>query len=240
MKSLIQVLDWDSDFFGFKVGRLLTPKLSINQIEAVDEQCRSHAIKVLYWLADPQQPGLGDVAKSADFRFMDFRLEFDRRLDRDSITNDSHPGVRLYTASDLSALIAIAKEVHTDSRFALDPQLSPKSALLFEKWIVRDVSRQNGAVFVADIGDGACGYCTCHPHPDQPGVGQIGLVGVHPNSAGRGLGRALLQSAMTWFSASGFDSVQVVTQGANIAAQRLYQSFGFRTCKTGVWFHRAS
>lgn len=239
MSDLVKLLEWDSEFFGFRIGRLLPAELTPEQVEESNLYCQDNDIKFLYWLADPRQPDLGEIARFGGFRFMDFRLELNRQMKQDATPQpDLHPNVRLYNTPDLNALISIAKDVHTDSRFALDPTLNPKSALLFEKWILRDVSRQNSAVMVADIGEGACGYCTCHPHPEFARIGQIGLVGVDPNNAGKGLGKALLHAAMNWFTANEYESVQVVTQGANIAAQRLYQSISFKTFASGVWFHR--
>ena len=32
--------------------------------------------------------------------------------------------------------------------------------------------------------------------------------------------------------------MHVVTQGGNVAAQRVYQHAGFRTARTELWYHR--
>jgi ribosomal protein S18 acetylase RimI-like enzyme len=53
-----------------------------------------------------------------------------------------------------------------------------------------------------------------------------------------GVGRKLVVASLGWFDAHGADRVTVVTQGRNIAAQRLYQRCGFLTRSTGLWYHR--
>jgi ribosomal protein S18 acetylase RimI-like enzyme len=35
----------------------------------------------------------------------------------------------------------------------------------------------------------------------------------------------------------GVQRVSVVTQGRNVAAQKLYQSCGFTTCSVQLWYH---
>jgi ribosomal protein S18 acetylase RimI-like enzyme len=48
----------------------------------------------------------------------------------------------------------------------------------------------------------------------------------------------LTEAALAWFCAQGLQRAQVVTQGRNIAAQRLYQKCGFRTGEIALWYHR--
>jgi ribosomal protein S18 acetylase RimI-like enzyme len=236
--DLVETLEWDTQFFGINVGRVTEPDLQPEQLKLVHDQSRDHGIQLLYWLASPLCKNLGSLASESGFRFMDFRLEFDIRIAEDSKASPPPLSIRPYEEKDIQSLVEIAHEVHTDSRFYLDPIFRDQSPRLFEKWIERDVSRSHGIVFVADIGEGACGYCTCHAHPNQADVGQIGLVGVHPQAAGKGLGKNLIATALRWFENSGFQSVSVATQGANIAAQRLYQNAGFKTRSSGVWFHK--
>ena len=42
---------------------------------------------------------------------------------------------------------------------------------------------------------------------------------------------------MSWFAAHGVERVSVVTQGANLAGLRLYQSRGFLTSCVQLWHH---
>jgi dTDP-4-amino-4,6-dideoxy-D-galactose acyltransferase len=58
------------------------------------------------------------------------------------------------------------------------------------------------------------------------------------DARGGGLGRELVRAALTRIAESGAREASVVTQGANVAAQRLFQACGFRTASTKLWFHR--
>jgi ribosomal protein S18 acetylase RimI-like enzyme len=78
------------------------------------------------------------------------------------------------------------------------------------------------------------GYITCSV---TSGVGQIGLIAVDERCRRRGFGAALLQQAYLWFREQGASRVQVVTQGANSQALRVYQRAGFLVDTIQLWFH---
>jgi dTDP-4-amino-4,6-dideoxy-D-galactose acyltransferase len=47
-----------------------------------------------------------------------------------------------------------------------------------------------------------------------------------------------VNASLGWFAQHGCDRVQVVTQGRNLAAQRLYQRAGFLTADLKLWYHK--
>ena len=87
---------------------------------------------------------------------------------------------------------------------------------------------------VAESEEGVAGFVTCHVDGTK---GSIGLIAVDERARGKGLGAALVLSANSWFREAGVSSVTVVTQGANLPAQRLYQAAGFASQAVEIWFH---
>ena len=63
-------------------------------------------------------------------------------------------------------------------------------------------------------------------------------MGIAPQARGQGLGLALMYTALGWFHAAGARRVQVVTQGRNLPALRLYQRGGFQVEMVQLWFHK--
>ncbi len=70
------------------------------------------------------------------------------------------------------------------------------------------------------------------------GVGHVGQISVHPASQAQGIGRRLLQSALSEFRTLGFKSVTLAVTSANVNAVRLYESCGFRTIHSFPVFYR--
>ena len=65
-----------------------------------------------------------------------------------------------------------------------------------------------------------------------PGAGHIGQISVNPAYQGRGLGRRLINRALSEYSRRAFDSVSLAVTSANASALHLYESCGFRTIHT--------
>ncbi len=66
---------------------------------------------------------------------------------------------------------------------------------------------------------------------DGPAVGAVQNLGVTPGHRGQGLGTALLDQAITGFSAYGLTKAYLEVTAHNTAAVRLYQRLGFRTVR---------
>jgi len=112
-----------------------------------------------------------------------------------------------------------------------------KAEHLFERWIERDADPSpNRWAGVAVLGESPVGYLTAHV--DGDGTGWIGLVAVASAARGKGLGTSLLAAGGRWMAERGIRTSRVVTQGRNIAAQRMYQQAGFRTHSLQLWYHR--
>ncbi len=231
--ALCRYLEWDSDFFGRRIGRILPPRLTADEMARALDWAAAEGVEGLYLLADPSHRETIRLAEGHGFRFMDLRMLFERAaLDPPSTIDER---IRPWEARDLPALRAIARVSYRDSRFYFDEHIPDALCdALYETWIEKSCHGYAEQVLVADQ-DGAVGYITCHL---RDGVGEIGLVGVAEAAQGRGLGRALVLAGLDWFARQGVERVTVVTQGRNLPAQRLYQRCGFATCSVEIWYHR--
>jgi dTDP-4-amino-4,6-dideoxy-D-galactose acyltransferase len=131
----------------------------------------------------------------------------------------------------------MARSNHTDTRFYQDPNFpTEKCNTLYETWIEKSCQGYAEAVLVAQRDEQPVGYISCHR--TDPTSGQIGLVGVHPNARKMGIGKLLVEASLQWFYSQGIRHVEVVTQGRNIPAARLYQKEGFLIRSLQLWYHR--
>lgn len=231
-------LEWDSTFFGCKIGSIVASSLDQNQMQGIVDWAAASQIDCLYFLADPTAH-LMRLAEKHGFQLMDLRVTLVRKLDKD-IPESNQPSaavVRPARTADIPALRDIAASSHTDSRFYQDPNF-PRGLCneLYSTWIERSCNGFADMVLVAELNQQPAGYIACH-FP-AGGAGRIGLVGVASNFRNAGVGQSLVAHALRLFSARAVESVTVVTQGSNIAAQRLYQRNGFLTQSLQLWYHR--
>jgi ribosomal protein S18 acetylase RimI-like enzyme len=236
--AVLNYLAWDSDFFGIRIARSADGQLTPAGMATLDEACRRQKIDCLYLLVDAAETGTIRLAEDSGFRLVDVRVTLDRKLSPEkSSWQPAAPGIRLAAITDIAALRPIAAVNHRDSRFYHDGNFPQKRCdELYATWIEKSCTGYADAVLVADRGEGAIGYTSCHVK--ENGVGSIGLVGISDTCQGQGFGTRLIAEAVSWFKAAGVANIEVVTQGRNIAAQRLYQKNGFLTCSLQLWYHK--
>jgi dTDP-4-amino-4,6-dideoxy-D-galactose acyltransferase len=219
----IEVLPWDSEFFGFRVGRLHGESLTPALIAEAKQWCRANDVSCLYYLG-PAEP----VDNPGGFRFVDERVTC--RWGARPVAATS-PAVRYFESSDLDSLERIARYSHRESRFYHDPGFDrARCDDLYATWIRNSCQGQADAVFVATDQGRPAGYLTCTEN-------SIGLVAVAEEARGRGLGRQLITAAQRYFYASGAAYAEVITQRRNQAALDLYLHCGFQVVNTHHWYH---
>jgi Acetyltransferases len=241
MKSqdLCHHLQWDSDFFGYKIGRVNSSRLDQESIVVIDEWCLSNSIDCLYFLGEADDPLTVRIAEDHGFRFLDIRVTLENKTGITLPLNESGAGCRIrrFSSEDLPALKAMAQRNHRYSRFYFDSNF-PVSCCdaLYEKWIEKSCDGYAQNVLVAEIKAEPVGYLSCHLL--SPNKGKIGLFGVDEKHQGQGIGQMLIDGSLKWFAKNGADRVAVATQGRNIRVQRLYQRRGFQTKSTQLWYHK--
>lgn len=236
--SLVRLLTWDSDFFGVRIASINGNRLSMEEEIAIKAWCLENRIDCLYFLADPSETSTIRLAEESGFHLVDIRVTLNRKISAmPSVWQPEAPSIRLAEASDIQDLRPIAAINHRDSRFYHDGGFPlERCDELYSTWIEKSCAGFAEAVLVSAPAGVAVGYLSCHLR--DTGIGQIGLVGVSSGCQGKGLGKQLLDESLRWFAAVGVDRVAVVTQGRNIAAQRLYQRMGFITESVQLWYHK--
>ena len=228
-------LAWDSAFFGMAIARINEPALDDTRAAAVDAWCARQRVACVYYLAPADDAAAARCAARQGFDLVEFRLEFEWQ----GPAGPMPTGVRAALPADVPALEAIARPSFTDSRFYVDGRFPRARCDDFYACWIRESCRPGGladAVLVAERDGAPAAFITCKREPGP--IGRIGLVGVDARFRGQGLGRQIVGAAQSWFAAQGLSPVRVVTQGRNIASQRLYQRDGFLTHAVGLYYHK--
>lgn len=236
--ELCSLLDWDSAFFGVTIARLNRDQLDIRTVAQVMDWCREKRVSCLYFLADGADSETLRQAEGNGFHLTDIRMTYERSLSGLTERPAQDPDIRMAVPQDLPALRAMTGSAYRDSRFYYDGHFSQAACdRLYEIWIEKSLAGYAQAVLVKGPPGQPEGFVTCDALlPDAKG--KIGLVGVSSRTRGRGVGQALVLASLDWFAGQGLKTAQVVTQGRNIPAQRLYQKCGFLTSEVKLWYHR--
>ncbi len=237
---VLTYLPWDSAHFGFRIARAVSRRLNAGACRELLVACQDQAIDCLYFLADAADQETVSTLQANSFDLVDIRLTLAGRFNNiPTIAQAENVLFRLGHEDDLSALIPIARTSYLHSRFYVDRRFgSGKASQMYQTWLQKSFTTDfANAVVVAELDDLPVGYVTCHLN-SPAGEGNIGLVGLADSARGMGCASGMLQYAIRWFHEGGFDRCNVVTQGRNISAQKLYQRCGFVTRSVELWFHK--
>lgn len=194
-------------------------------------------IRCLYALIQAGDTGLAQRLEGRGFLFTDIRLTLRRDESAVPPCRKDDIQVRLAVEEDIPRLRTIASVSFTQTRFHEVSGLDRRRCNdFYPTWIENSCRGFEDAVLLAMLNDCPVGYITCNVTDGR--VGRIGLFAVHPEAQGRGVGAALINASIRWFRDHDCGEIQVVTQGDNIKAQRLYQKAGFATYSVQLWFHR--
>jgi dTDP-4-amino-4,6-dideoxy-D-galactose acyltransferase len=231
-----EILPWDSQFFGWTVARLTDPKMPLDRLSAVLSDLKAQGVKLVYWARTDALPPSDAQALGA--RLVDEKTTFAMDLRACSeIAMADVAGVEAYDPAMPSAdLIALALQSAQYSRFGMDPDIpSEKAQGLYRIWMERSLRKEIAQeVLVLREGERVVGMVTLG---EKSGRGDIGLIAVDAASRGKQHGQKLVRAAQQWFIAKGYGTGQVVTQGGNLPACRLYQKCGYSVDKLEHFYH---
>jgi dTDP-4-amino-4,6-dideoxy-D-galactose acyltransferase len=242
-QALCEILDWDTHFFGIRVARANIDTLTPESIQSLDAFCHQNKVRCLYFLSTIQEPTTTLLAEANDFHLVDIRATYEKLLTENSFLRpigeaNKSVVIRHSQAADVADLMKISQNSYIDSRFYFDKNFPHHLADgLYQTWIQVSCEGWAEAVWVAEFDHKPVGYITCHLDHEQKS-GKIGLVGVSSQAQGRGIGKQLVMHASAWFHNQGMEKATVITQGRNLAAQRLYQRCGFITKDIQLWYHK--
>lgn len=225
------LLKWDSDFFGYPVARLTSAVTPID-FPAVQAELKHYQIRLVYWSVRPEDAVLQNQLEQLGAQLVDKKTTFVKVLDHQPSVSTTAVAVGSYAATTLSPeLRALAVQAGLFSRFQVDPRIGyDKFTQLYTLWMEKSVRRElaEDVLVVRDL-----------TRPDQPvtgvatvghkgSVGDIGLVAVDEHYRGQGIASALMRATDVWFYNHHYLRNQVVTQGDNVAACRLYAKAGYQ------------
>jgi dTDP-4-amino-4,6-dideoxy-D-galactose acyltransferase len=234
-----ELLEWDSSWFGVRIGRVHGRHLTADRAEAAIEWAAQHGVACLYFLADADDGRTVQTAERHGFSLTDVRLELVAALDP-ALDGPLPASIRAAREGDLARLKGIARASHHNTRFYVDGRFDrTRCDELYARWIERSVAGELAdAVWVPEAGGEVCGYLTARA--SSAAEARIGLVAIDSARRGCGHGAALLRASKQWYAAHGVSRLAVVTQGRNGRAISFYERAGFTVRMVEFWYHRWS
>lgn len=238
--DLITKMDWDSDFWGFPVAYLSSKYLTENIMHRIEKAIKKERFQLIEYLCNCHDNRSVEIAEKNDFHFTDIRLSFEKKIDQEcEYTLPEEITFSKAKQKDIPMLKKISGDLYQDSRYFFDKNFArDKVQKFYQLWIKRAVLGQYDDFCYCLYENGVpLGFCSIKYNLPSKSA-SIGLFGLSRQYHGRGLGKALLFMVSNELRKKGILKIEVVTQGRNYAAQRLYQKAGFLTKATELWYHK--
>jgi ribosomal protein S18 acetylase RimI-like enzyme len=253
---IAQKSTWDSEHFGFGVGKIRSLTISETLKTPKARKARDHLIKdCIDWMEQKEvkciitrtnleNPDDINAYEHNQFHLADVLVTFcAKKNSHQSPVSSPNEAItiRPYHTGDQKELMKIASSAfshdhfHRDSRFPRE-----KSDELFARWAYNSCHGLADLVLVAAGNETKpYGFITCKTEQLQNDLkyGIIDLFAVSPLQQGKRIGTQLAKAALDWFSQR-VDSVFVGTQADNIASIRTYEKVGFNMLRTELTYHK--
>ena len=216
----IRALQWDSDFFGLRIGRAdLQTKADAEQLQLQHKELKQQFDLLYVFDAN----AVGFAADGA--RLVDEKILYSKPCE----PRQQYADVSFYqgaTPSDDLYRLALVSGGY--SRFKLDERL-PKGSYerLYNRWIENACPKEGTnkqILLFKDAHDVARGMITID---HQGELGHIGLVAVDTDVQHQGIGGKIMSTLDGYLFERGIKTLEVPTQKANTDACRWYEKNGF-------------
>jgi GNAT superfamily N-acetyltransferase len=236
-----ELLGWDSEHFGFPIGKVAGATLTPDTAEAIDDWASDQGIRCLYFLADADDADTARVAAGHGYRVVDIRITVRHSLKGLAELSSSSPEtmtVRDANEGELDYLRRLAAQSHHGSRFYFDGGFPPERCdALYAAWVERGFRDPDRTLSVAIVDGEPVGYQVLAPLGRER-VGHGELAAVDERYRGRGVGVALHVVMLRSLAARGAVTHWGVLSLRNLASIRLHARLGFLTEKVEVWHHK--
>lgn len=214
----IKILDWDSNFFGFKVGEI--SDFSAEPITIEDKEIHFVQTKS----EEDIEPNLIGFEKKYQEAKVVFAKELQQKhsIEKDIRDFDEFP-------LDKEIFYPIAYESGKYSRYKQDPCFSEdKFKHLYELWVENSINKSFATkiFYIANEEGMPKGFVTLKASQNEA---HIGLIGVLPQYQGEGLGSALLKACENYSIETGVKTIYIPTQLENTPACNFYKKMGYET-----------
>jgi hypothetical protein len=231
MSELVEHLAWDSDFFGFAIGKVALDGVTPAQLDQIDAEAAELGLRCLYGSLDATRPGPTAVdVQARGFRFVEAAVTLERPAGPFP-TPTSGSTVREGTVDDLPLLADAIAVLSPWSRYGADPNFGYEAAeRMFRAWVERAARADDRLLTIAEDDDGVTGIAA-HVRGERD---RIDLMGV--TKPGTGIPHVFIEAFLEWAGHEATEAGPCATR--NMSVIRFLERDGYRVNKAQYHYHR--
>ncbi len=231
----IEVLVWDSDFFGLPIGRVNLDGATPATLASIEDEARDLGLKCLYGTIDASKADEATtayVAQQFGHRLVEISQLFARPAGPYVPPKPTTATVRRGTLDDIAELEGAFEVLAPWSRYGADPRFGLDAAQRMHRaWVERAARETDERLLaIAEDESGIIGVST-NVWSESPRVDFMGVT-----RPGTGAAQALMGALMDWAEERPTEAGPCAAR--NIAVVRYVEGCGFRLSRVHYLFHR--
>lgn len=227
------LLEWDSEFFGFPVGRVHLDHLDADGIREVDRRARAAGMRCLYGYLDPAHFETSYLVQTLGYRLVESSARFDLEPGPEPAMTPTDSVVRRGTEADLPAVAESVARMAPWSRFAVDTRFGLDVARRLSMAWVERAARCRTDDYVLTVAEDQSGITAFMSQTRRPRhiVDTVGTT-----APGTGAAQALMRDARR---RAGDQQLSAGWAAArNINSYRWLENCGFKVVEVRYIYHR--
>lgn len=239
-------LDWDTEFFGSRMGALALARalegeqpadratLLEYDLRVALTQAQAQGFTHLIFRTPAEDLPAAWAAEQSGLRLVDIGLDSSFTFGTVPLPMPPTVPIRDARPDDVPTLRELAADSFRLSRFSADPFFTDEQVRSFHRaWLKNLVGGLAQAVLVCELGGETAGFVSCAMAGTE---GRIPLIATDAAYRRRGVASGLVSAALRWFADAGARVVHVKTQSTNYPALALYHRAGFTVSKSELTF----
>jgi len=234
-ESKLEELDWDSKFFGYKVGKIRT----VGEFNISNAEFKEY--KLIYVFVKEQDFNKVREVKKRGGILMDTKIELEMKLNKQiSFKNNLEDGftIEVLEKKDFNEdTIELSLEAGKYSRFKKDKKFKNNEfENLYTKWIENSLNRVNCyEIFGIKFNEKIIGIVSLTKVSDDELT--ISLIAINKDFQNKGLGTSLILKCIEFARFNKFKILSVTTQEENKPAMKFYKKLKFVLRKKENIYH---
>jgi dTDP-4-amino-4,6-dideoxy-D-galactose acyltransferase len=222
--DVIERLEWDSQFFGYPVARIVFDQQGCDNLDDLFRQLISEKIRLTYFYVPVSETKLnGDITKKGG-NLVDQKTLYSKMTGKHNNFSDyifEFQGTQINERlKELVLQAGLFSRFHSDKNF-----INKEYEKLYTEWLAKSLNKILALkTVIAKKDSDIVGLTTVG---ERSGHADIGLVAVDENFRGQGIGYDLIHFADNAAFDLGYNEIKVVTQLQNKGACRLYEKCNF-------------
>ncbi len=236
-EAIIQTLDWDTQYFGIKCGKIVIPSEGASLINYAKTVAQYDFISI-------QNCGNNiltnkEIADKTNAYLVDINVQFEKSLKEKKADEPNFFEIErgMNLEPETIEKLTVEEMDFQFSKFVCDDELKRRNGYLVYKEWLRNARKQENKLYVLLKENGrVCAY-TLFSLDDNSKSGKIELIKVDSDHQGQRIGSKMIDTIENYLIDNNYNTLIVGTQVNNIPAINLYHKMGFReTSRTSV-FH---